>query len=97
MLTLIGVYQPCRLVFGVDGDHGIPARSLSTPRQLLEVFGVPLPCTVIFDAALSISRRSSGVSSSVTAPMFSSKRCSLVVPGIGTIQDFWASNQASAI
>ena len=29
--------------------------------------------------------------------MFSSKRCSFVVPGIGTIHGFWASSQASAI
>ena len=29
--------------------------------------------------------------------MFSSRRCSFVVPGIGTIHGFWASSQASAI
>jgi hypothetical protein len=29
--------------------------------------------------------------------MFSSRRCSFVVPGIGTIQGFCASSQASAI
>src|SRR3984957_17035421 len=29
--------------------------------------------------------------------MFSSKRCSFVVPGIGTIHGFWASSHASAI
>ena len=29
--------------------------------------------------------------------MFSSRRFSLVVPGIGTIQGFWASSQARAI
>jgi hypothetical protein len=29
--------------------------------------------------------------------MFSSKRCRFVVPGIGTIQGFWARSQASAI
>ena len=29
--------------------------------------------------------------------MFSSRRCNLVVPGIGTIHGFWASSQASAI
>jgi hypothetical protein len=44
-----------------------------------------------------MSRRSSGVSSTETALMFSSKRCSFVVPGIGTIHGFWASSQASAI
>lgn len=31
-----------------------------------------------------------------TAPRFSSRRCSFVVPGIGTIHRFFASNQASA-
>jgi hypothetical protein len=41
----------------------------------------------------SMSRRSSGVSSTETAPMFSSRRCSFVVPGIGTIHGFWASSQ----
>src|SRR2546427_2152762 len=49
------------------------------------------------DAALSISRRSSAVSLTATAPMFSSRRESFVVPGIGTIHGFWASSQASAI
>ena len=29
--------------------------------------------------------------------MFSSSRCSFVVPGIGTIHGFWASSHASAI
>jgi len=31
------------------------------------------------------------------AAMFSSRRASFVVPGMGTIQGFWASSQASAI
>jgi hypothetical protein len=31
------------------------------------------------------------------APRFSSRRCNLVVPGIGTIHGFFASSQASAI
>ena len=39
-------------------------------------------------AALSISRRSSEVSSTATAPRFSSRRYSFVVPGMGTIQGF---------
>jgi hypothetical protein len=50
--------------------------------------GYRAPCTVIFEAALSISRRSSRVSSMESAPMFSSTRDSFVVPGIGTIQGF---------
>jgi hypothetical protein len=52
---------------------------------------------VIFEAALSISRRSSGVSSMAAAPMFSSTRASFVVPGIGTIHGFCASSHVSAI
>src|SRR5215831_5549432 len=59
--------------------------------------GYRAPCTVIFEAALSISRRSSGGSSTATAPMFSSRRASFVVPGMGTIHGFWTSSQASAI
>src|SRR5438093_3194227 len=59
--------------------------------------GYRAPCTVILEAALAISRRSSGVSSTATAPMFSSRRCSFVVPGIGTIHGLWASSHARAI
>jgi hypothetical protein len=44
--------------------------------------GYRAPCTVIFAVASSSSRRSSGVSSMATAPMFSSRRSSWVVPGI---------------
>src|SRR5215210_329103 len=44
-----------------------------------------------------MSRRSSGVSSTSAAAMFSSRRCSFVVPGIGTTHDFCARSQASAI
>ena len=47
-------------------------------------------------AAVSISRRSSCVSSISTAPTFSSNRGGFVVPGIGTIHGFCASNHASA-
>src|SRR5207244_9890170 len=52
---------------------------------------------VICEAAVSISRRSSLVSRIAAAPMFSSRRASLVVPGMGTIHGFWASSHASAI
>src|SRR5919202_560171 len=48
-------------------------------------------------AVLSSSWRSSGVSSTAVAPRFSSRRCSFVVPGIGTIHGFCASSQANAI
>jgi len=44
-----------------------------------------------------LTRRFSDVSSTATAPMFSSSRCSFVVPGIGTIHDLCANNHARAI
>jgi hypothetical protein len=43
---------------------------------------------MIFEAALSISRRSSDVSLIASEPLFSSRRDNLVVPGIGTIHGF---------
>lgn len=54
-----------------------------TTGHFLQAFRVAAPSTLIFEAALSMSRRSSGVSSTAAAPMFSSRRSSLVVPGIG--------------
>src|SRR5439155_515396 len=51
----------------------------------------------IFEAALSISRRSSDVNLIASEPLFSSRRDNLVVPGIGTIHGFCASSHASAI
>src|SRR5579862_2465997 len=59
--------------------------------------GYRSPSTAIFEAALSMSRKSSDVSCTATDPMFSSKRDNFVVPGIGTIQGFCARSQASAI
>ena len=50
----------------------------------------------MFEEALSMARRSSEVRSRFAAPRFSSRRCSLVVPGIGTIHGFLASSQESA-
>jgi len=50
--------------------------------------GYRAPSTLIFEAALWMSRRSSGHSSTAAAPMFSSRRFSFVVPGIGTIHGF---------
>jgi hypothetical protein len=67
------------------------------PTSRCSCSGYRAPCTVIREAALSISLRSSEVSLIAAAPMFSSSRASFVVPGIGTIQDFWASSHASAI
>jgi hypothetical protein len=43
------------------------------------------PSIVIFEAALSISRRSSDVSLMATEPMFSSRRDNLVVPGFSQV------------
>jgi hypothetical protein len=50
--------------------------------------GYRAPCTVMLDAAPSISRRSSEVNSMSAAPRFSCRRSSFVVPGIGTIHGF---------
>ena len=41
--------------------------------------------------------KTAGVNGTSTTPMFSSRRCSLREPGMGTIQGFCASSQASAI
>ena len=56
--------------------------------------GYRLPSTEIFEAAASISRISSGESCTAAAPMFSSNRDSLVVPGMGTIHGFCARSHA---
>src|SRR5580765_4734922 len=54
------------------------------------------PWMSIFEAAALISFRSLVPSSRSTAPRFSSRRCNLVVPVLGTINGFWASNHANA-
>src|SRR5262245_19227166 len=59
--------------------------------------GSRAPRTLIPEAALSISWRLSEVSCTFAAQRFSSSRSSFRVPGIGTIQAFWASSHASAI
>ncbi len=58
--------------------------------------GYRAPSMLISEAAFSISCKSLGVSSTSTAPIFSSKRFSFVVPGMGTIHRFCANNQANA-
>lgn len=55
------------------------------------------PCTVIFEATAPGSSRSAGVGSIATASIFSSRRCSFVVPGIGTSHGFWAKSRAMPI
>jgi hypothetical protein len=57
--------------------------------------GYRAPWIGMSDAARSMSRRSSSVSLIASAPMFSSSRCSFVVPGIGTIHGFLANSRAS--
>ncbi len=52
---------------------------------------------MIFDAASSMLARSSAVSLIEAAPLFSVSLCNFVVPGIGMIHGFCASNQANAI
>lgn len=44
--------------------------------------GYRASCTVIFDSAFSISRRSSGVSSTLTAPIFSSESDTFASPAL---------------
>src|SRR6266566_1193924 len=84
-----------------DAHTALPRLSLSVvtqrPTSFCSSSGYRAPCTAIFEAAASSCRRSSDVSSTAAAPMFSSRRCGLVVPGIGTIHGLCASSQARAI
>ena len=101
----------CRLnwkpavLFGAGLSH--PHRSFGRVRRKLRAgaqrpdngsthSGYLAPSILMFEEALSMARTSSGVRSTFAAPRFSSRRCSLVVPGIGTIHGFLASSQASA-
>ncbi len=54
------------------------------------------PSMESFDAASLIAATSVSESLRSVAPRFSSRRCSFVVPGIGTIQGFCASSHARA-
>src|SRR4029077_309640 len=67
------------------------------PTNFCSSSGYRAPCSAIWEAAVSTSRRFSDVTATATAPIFSSSRCSFVVPGIGTIHDFCANNHARAI
>ncbi len=78
-----------------DADSHIPLPL--SGRSISEMLGVARPWMSTWAVAPAISARSSDVSSISVAPRFSSRRLSLRVPGIGTIQGFWASSQASAI
>jgi len=78
------------LLSGLHPDRspgGSRARA-QRPTSFCRCSGYRAPCTLISEAALSSSRRSAGVSWSDAAAMFSRRRWSFVVPGIGTIQDF---------
>ncbi len=80
-------------------DPGAASRS-QRPTSFCRCSGYRPPCTVMPATAPSISLRSSGVSVTAAAATFSARRCSLVVPGIGTIHGccdgLCASTQASA-
>ena len=80
-------------------EYLLHVRSIAAYRSIIRCIcsGYRAPSTVMFDAALSISRRSSGVNSIPADPMFSSSRCIFVVPGMGAIHGFCASSQARAI
>jgi hypothetical protein len=74
--------------------HGdVHAATFQRPTIRCRCSGYRAPCTAICEAARSISRRSSAVNSIPVAAMFSSSRCSFVVPGIGTIHRFCASSR----
>ena len=76
--------MPIRIPRGLASFHLASYR----PVIFSSFSGYRAPSTLIFEAALSMSRRSLAVSSTATAPMFSSRRFSFVVPGIGTIHGF---------
>ena len=78
------------------GDRPSVRPEASATGQLLEALRVPIAFHADLRGDASISIRSSGVSTTSAAPMFSSRRCRFVVPGIGTIHGCWASSQASA-
>ena len=87
------ISQTARWRRGRTGD----AARRSGSRHRLQFFRIARPGSSISDPASSISRSSSGVSSTFTAPRFSSSRCSFLVPGIGTIHGFCARSHAIAI
>ena len=68
--------------------NGFPLRAPHRPVICSRRSGYRAPSTRMSEEARSISSRSSSVSSMASAPMFSSRRFSFVVPGMGTIQGF---------
>ena len=89
-----GIGRAAALAFGrscvLFVQRLLAADHLHLRRGVAVAFGLDLGRRLI-DLA-----RSSSVSSTSAAPIFSSRRCSLVVPGIGTMYGRWASSQASA-
>ena len=77
-----------------DGQR---AEESSAVGVLQDRFGQPGTLDLIFAKAASITSRSSADNTTSAAPRFSATRSSRRVPGIGTIQGFCASSQASAI
>src|SRR5579864_5439057 len=84
-----------------EDSHGVSSRShgksgAQRPVMFNAASGRRAPSSFSLEEASSICLRSFSVSATFTAPRFSSKRWSLVVPGIGTIHGFRASSHASA-
>lgn len=69
----------------------------SAANELLQLFRVARPLNLDLREHAVDFAQILGLSSMSAAAMFSSSRCSLVVPGIGTIQGLCASTQARAI
>lgn len=86
---------------GQDGLGDESANANAPEGHLPVIFnaasGRRSPSRGIFAAASLMVFKSAAVSSTVTAPGFSSRRLSFFVPGIGTSQGSCASSQASAI
>src|SRR4029453_2154815 len=85
------------LPFGFLARAGTQPRGHQRPVICSSCSGYRAPCTEICDAAWSMSRRSSAVSSISAAPIFSPSRSNFVFPGMGRIHRSCASSHASAI
>jgi len=79
------------------GPLALARRRLGPPQHRVQALTFGSPSRQNSQAALSMSRRSAGVSATSAPPMFSSRRCRFVVPGMGTIHGFCARIHASAI
>ena len=77
-------------------DRSVQSACLE-PHHLHQPLGIAVALHVDRPERRLDSPRSAALSTKSAAPIFSSSRLTLVVPGIGTIQGFCASSQASAI